>query len=331
MRRVVLAVAVLVALSLAAATGLADTPLPEFDVYTLDQTPGATTDIFLNVILLAGSPAANTVVITVPAGYRANLAQPIGMKLGEAEVDLAPSSAAGAAAQVKGATIVSDPNAFAANPLAQSCAPGAHTATWSLNLTDSTSVPIAVDALTSGGSYRITVCLNSLPHNGSTPVDVYFEPNGVFRNPSAPRTYLWTALVTPADASGAGNPAAAFEVQAGEPIPEPLTLRATWDARHHLLTARGVLTGGGAPRSAIRVHLFSGSTSNKAKMREIGVATTNRSGAYVFRKHQAKKPAYLYGLVRFYFFDQCVGTSTAPAGCLSRTIDGTESLTVKTH
>jgi hypothetical protein len=97
------------------------------------------------------------------------------------------------------------------------------------------------------------------------------------------------------------------------------------------LTARGVLTGGGAPRPAIRVHLFAGSTSSKGKMREIGVATTNGSGAYVFRRHQAKKPVYLYGLVHFYIYDRCVGASTAPAGCVSRSVDGTESLTVKTH
>jgi hypothetical protein len=153
----------------------------------------------------------------------------------------------------------------------------------------------------------------------------------VFRNPSAPKTYVWSALVTPVDASGAPNPAAAFEVQGGEPIPEPLTLRATWDARHHMLTARGVLTGGGAPRAAIRVHLYAGSTSNKNTMREIGAAVTNGSGAYVLRKHQAKKPAYLYGRVLFYIFGQCVGTSTAPAGCVSRTVDGTESAPVKTR
>ncbi len=326
MRRVVLAVVVLVALSLATATGLADTTRPELDVYTVDQTLGATTKLLLNVVLLAGSPAANTVAITVPSGYTANLAQPIGMNLGNAEVDFAPSNA-----QIKGTTTVLDPNVFTANALAQSCAPGAHTATWSLNLSDSTSVPIAVDALTSGGSYRITVCLNALPHTSGTPVDAYFEPSVIFRNPSAPKTYVWSALVTPVDASGAANPAAAFEVQGGEPIPEPLTLRATWDARHHLLAARGVLSGGGAPRPGIHVHVYAGSTSNKNTLREIGVATTNGSGAFVFRKHQAKKPAYLYGRVLFYIFTQCVGTSTAPAGCMSRTVDGTESFPVKTR
>ena len=118
MRRVVLAVVALAALSLAAATGLADSTLPEFDVYTVDQRPGATTNLSLDVILLAGSPAANTVVITVPTGYGASLAQQIGARLGVAEVDFAPSGV------LKGETTVSDPSAFAANPLAQSCAPG---------------------------------------------------------------------------------------------------------------------------------------------------------------------------------------------------------------
>jgi hypothetical protein len=326
-RRVVLAVVALVGLLLAAATGLADATLPEFDVYTVNQTRGAMTSLSLEVILLPGSPAATMVVITVPAGYGAKLAQQIGSRLGNAEVDLA----GGTSALIKGVTTVSDPNAFAANPLAQACAPGAHTATWSLNLDDSTSVPIAVDTLASGGGYRVTVCLNALQHPGSEPVDVYFELNGVFRNPAAPQIYWWRALVTPTDASGAASPAGAFELQGGEPIPEPLTFRTTWDARHHLLTAHGVLIGGGAPRSAIHVHLFAGATGNKRKMREIGVATTTRSGAYIFRQHRATKPAYLYAHVRFYIFDQCLEPTTAPAGCVSRTIDGTDSVTVKTR
>src|SRR4029077_4588140 len=100
------------------------------------------------------------------------LAHEIGDRLGDAEVDFAPSGI------VKGATTVSDPSAFAANPLAQSCAPGTHTPPWSSSLEDSASIPIAVDA--SGGSYRITLCLNALQHPGGKPVDIYFEPNGVF-------------------------------------------------------------------------------------------------------------------------------------------------------
>ena len=48
-------------------------------------------------------------------------------------------------------------------------------------------------------------------------------------------------------------------------------------------------------------------------MKEIGVATTNRSGAYVLTQHRTKKPTYLYGEVRFYIYDQCLQASSAPA------------------
>src|SRR5207248_4751646 len=107
-------------------TGLADAKFPELDVYSLDQTLGSGTDLSLDVILLAGGAGANTVVITVPTGYAANLTQATGTELGEAEVDFAAADAAGTSAKIHGKAVVTDPAAFAANPLAQACAPGAH-------------------------------------------------------------------------------------------------------------------------------------------------------------------------------------------------------------
>jgi hypothetical protein len=327
-RRVSLAVVLLVALSLAAATGLADSAVPELDVYTVDQSRGAATELSLDVLLLAGSPAASTVVITSPAGYSATLTQPVGTRLGDAELDVAVPGASGSV-QAMGSTVVADPAAFAANAAAQQCAPGAHTAIWSMSLSNGMSVPIAVDAVTTDGTYRITVCLSAVPTPGLTPVQVYLDLANVFRNPSAAANYWWRALVTPTGPTGA-NPAAAYEIQGGEPIPEPLTLTASWDKKHHRFTARGVLTGGGTPRAGIHVHIYAGSTTKRASMREIGVATTGRTGAYVLRLKRATKPAYTYGEVRFYIYSRCMAPSTAPAGCASATIDGTDSYTVKT-
>jgi hypothetical protein len=325
-RRVSLAVVVLVALSLAAATGLADSTTPELDVYTVDQSRGSATELSLDVLLLPGSPAASTVVITAPAGYGATLTQPIGTRLGDAELDV---TAGGTPVQNMGSTVVADPAAFAANAAAQQCAPGAHTAVWSMSLSSGTAVPIAVDAVTSDSTYRITACLNAVQPSGATPTQIYLDLTNVFRNPSAAATYWWRALVTPTGPTGA-NPAAAYELQGGEPIPEPLTLKATWDKKHHLFTARGVLTGGGQPRVGIHVHIHAGATKKQSSMREIGVATTGPTGAYVFRQKRATKPAYVYGEVRFYIYSRCAVASTAPAGCASATIDGTDSYTIKT-
>jgi hypothetical protein len=330
-RRASLAVVLLVALSLAAATGLADSTRPELDVYTINQSRGAATELALDVSLLAASPAAARIMLTAPAGYGATLTEAIGAQLGNAEIDLATPGATGAPFRSMGSIVVSDPAAFAASAPAQQCAPGTHTATWSMNLADGAAIPIAVDAVTSGGPYHITECLNTYAHPGQKAVDVYIDLTNVFSNPSDVGTYWWNALVTPADATGAANPAAAFEMEGGEPIPEPLTVSATWDARKHMFTAHGILRGGGAPRSAIRVHLLAGSTSNRDTMREIGVATTTNTGSYVFRQHRTAKPAFVYAEVRYYIYGNCVPPQTAPAGCASRTIDGTDSVTVKTH
>jgi len=330
-RRVSLAVVVLVALSLGSATGLADSTLPELDVFTYDQSRGAATELSLDVSLLSASPAAARIMLTAPAGYGATLTQAVGARLGDAEIDLAAPGAKGSPARSMGSIVVSDPATFAASGPAQQCAPGPHTATWSMNLADGASIPIAVDAVASGGPYHITECLNAYAHPGQQAVDVYVDLTNVFTNPSTVGTYWWDALVTPTDAAGAASPAAAYEMEGGEPIPEPLTVSATWNAQTHMFTARGTLKGGGAPRAGIHVHVFGGATNNRNKMKEIGVATTTTNGSYVLRKHQATKPAYSFGEVRFYIYNNCVPPQTAPAGCASRTIDGTDSATVKTH
>ena len=318
----------ILAVVLTAPASLADAAFPELDVYTYDQTPGATTDLYLELVMLAAQPNATTAAITVPSGYGVTLA-PVGTRLGEAEVDVVPA-AGGAVTKLKGSAVVSDPAAFAADPQTQTCAPGTHAATWGLSLGTAT-VPIAVDALSSGGSYRLTLCLDSLRVANLKPVDIYFALEQVFRNPGTPQVYWWSALVTPVDESGAPAPSSAFEVQGGEPIPEPLSIRASWDAKKHVFTARGVLAGGGAPRTGIHVHLYAGGTPIPGAMREIGFATTSSAGSYLFRQRRTRKPAYLYAHVNFYHGSSCTQPSTAPLGCAGWSIDGTDSSVVKTR
>ena len=328
MARSLVVLTAILAVALTAPASLADAAFPELDVYTYDQTPGATTDLYLELVLLAAQPNATTAAVTVPGGYGVTLA-PVGTRLGEAEVDVVPA-AGGAATKLKGSAVVSDPAAFAADPQTQTCAPGTHAATWSLNLGTAT-VPIAVDALSTGGSYRLTLCLDSLRAANLKPVDIYFALEQVFRNPATPQVYWWSALVTPVDATGAAAPTSAFEIQGGEPIPEPLSIRASWDVKKHVFTAHGVLRGGGAPRTGINVHLYAGGTPNPDTMREIGFATTNSTGSYLFRQHRTRKPLYVYAHVNFYHGSSCTQPSTAPLGCAGWSIDGTDSSVVKTR
>lgn len=328
MRKPLAVLVALAAVALAAPAGLADPLFPELDVFTYDQGLGVSTTLSLDATLLAGQPNADTIAITVPTGY--SLALPaVGTPLGDAEVDAVPA-AGGTTTALKGTAVVVDPAAFAADPQTAACAPGTHVATWSLSLGSAT-VPIAVDAAPAGGSYLLTECLDGLRAANLKPVDVWVLLKDVFTNPATPQTYWWRALVTPVDANGAPAPTAAYELQGAEPIPEILTVRSTWNAKTHYVTVRGSLVGGAGPRSGIHVHVFAGASSDYAKLREIGYATTSAAGTYVFRQHRATRPAYVYGHVNFYHGDHCTQPSTAPAGCLGWSIDGTDSPTVKTR
>src|SRR5437764_1209455 len=81
--------------------------------------------------------------------------------------------------------------------------------------------------------------------------------------------------------------------------------RSTSSAKTHVLTVRGSLIGGSAPRAAIHVHVYGGATSNYSRMRQLGYATTTGVGAFVFRQHRVTKPAYVYGHVNFYHGQSC--------------------------
>jgi hypothetical protein len=324
-RRFLLVCAAAAALMLAAAPAVADPTFPELDIYTYNQTPGNTTNIDLEVVLLPSAPAAESIALTVPTGYRM-ATEPLGAVAGPAEIDVQPV-AGGTKTTLKGTMVATDPASLATNPQVQLCAPGTHGSAWNLALSGSTTVtiPILIDQLSTGGSYRLVACLDALGAASLKPVDVFLETRGVFGNPAAAGLYSWSALVTAFNAAGVPDPTTAFELRGVEPIPETLTLKPSYDKRRKTLTLRGTLLAADHARPNIRVHLFAGAIPNTQKMKEIGVAVTTASGAYVFRQKKARPPVYVWAHVRFYYRLGCDQPSTAPAGCASETTDGTDS------
>jgi hypothetical protein len=323
-----LAVAAALAAALAAAPAVADPTYPELDVYTYDQTPGDATDIDLDVVLVHGAPAVGSIALTLPAGYRITGRQ-FGAQLGRAEVEVMPA-AGGAVSTLKGTIVTADPATLAADPQVQLCAPGTHASAWRLVVSGSASVtiPVVVDPLAGGGSFRIVACLAALRGASLKPVDVYLETRDVFRNPAGAGTYTWSALVTPFDAAGAPDATGAFEVLGDEPLPETLSAKPVYSVKTKTLTVSGTLLAAHEPRVGIRVHIFGGASASGDK-KELGVAATTGSGAYTFRKRLATAPRYVYSEVHFYISTRCRQPSTAPAGCASQSIDGTDSRTTK--
>jgi hypothetical protein len=320
-RRAVACAAIAAVAVLTVAPAFGDDSFPELDLSSYDQYLGEQTVIAFDLLLLQGSASANSIAITEPAGYGTTLAQPIGKQIGDAEIDAAPL-AGGKVERYPGTLVTTEPTADA---LATACAPGSHAATWhlALNSLASVVVPIVVDRLP-GGNYRMTACLDTLRVAGLKPVEVYFTVRTVFRNPTRKGVYRWSAIVTPTSAAGTPDPGTAFEMRADEPLPETLDSTASYDKKSRTLTIKGTLRGAGAPRVGIRVHLLAGATPNADKMKEIGIAQTSKSGAYVFTKRLAP-PRYVYAYVYAYRAAGCDQGSTAPAGCVSESTDGAGS------
>jgi hypothetical protein len=329
-RRVALFSVLAGAAALATAPAVADINYPELDVYTYHQAPDAVSDVDLDVELMAAAPAAASVALTVPAGYRI-ADTPVGAQLGPAEIDVMPA-AGGAVSTLKGTMVTADPASLATDPQAQLCAPGTHGGAWrlALNGSPSVTVPIAVDQLSTGGSYRLVICLGAFRAASLKPVDVYLETRDVFRNPPSAGLYRWSALVTPFGAAGTADPTLAFELRGDEPLPETLGAKPVYDVRQKTLTVTGTLLAAHKPRAGIRVHVFGGRIARTSTMKELGVAVTAANGSYVLvRRRLATAPRYVYAHVNFYASPRCDQASTAPAGCASESTDGTDSSTAK--
>jgi hypothetical protein len=324
-----LVAAAALAILLGAPAGLADTGAPVLFVDTDAQVPGAETGVGIYLTRLDLAPAPGRVTVTVPNGYVV-AANVTGTRLGDAEIDV-EALAGGGKQALKGPIVQVDPATVATDPAFANCLPGAHAAAWRLVISGSATfvIPIVADKPATGGS-QLTVCLDALRTAGLRVDELDLSTRGVFTNPPTSGFYVWSALVTPFDAVGGLDARAVYELRADEPLPQTLTIKATYTTKTKQLLARGALLANGKPREGIEVH-FEGGASLSAAPRELAVATTQANGAWVVRMRVAKPPKLVAASVHFYSGRCEDAPSTAPAGCANESIDGafTNAVAVK--
>jgi hypothetical protein len=309
----------LVALA-AGASAFADTT---FEARTFVTTPGALSDVGLDLVVSDPPPVAK-IVIYVPQGYGLNTATPAGTTVGTIDVTV---EAGGSTLTIPTGNIVADnPANYVSLPQAQACAPGAHAAVWVAQPANFR-IPIYVDP-TSGaeaalGAFKLQTCLPSpadpkspAPGTRVTEAELDFTRT-VLTNPSTPDFYLWRVLVTPYVAGTATpNAAGTYELRSGVFIPSTLTIKKkSYSKKTKRLVLTGKLTVLGKPVKGAPVNVFSIASNGNVKV--VGRPKTNKAGAYSLKLKVTKTT--VFSAIVFVGSNTCDASppSVAPAGCVN--------------
>ena len=191
----------------------ADT-FPVFDVGGDYHDLGQGNGVYFDLYGLNTAPKPAVIKIQTPGGYGVSRVHRSQFILGDAEVDTNRGT-------YKGEFEVASKAAFKSDPATAGCADGVHAATWWMVLQGAhgeLSVPVAVDR--KGAGYLMTVCLGSLTKLKLDAREVYFATRQVFRNPSKPGNYRFTAMVIPVGPDGKADPTTRYELRGTQPIPE---------------------------------------------------------------------------------------------------------------
>lgn len=293
------------------------------DVETLGAQSFFIADVDLTGDTLNNSApgVAARVDLTVPAGYQLDLTGQVGAEVG-AVLGGVTSGGGSGFEFVNGTVVVADPAAYAADPVAQACAPGTHTAVWSMTaqlLGNPIQLPIAVDQVDNPGgapSYVVHYCPFVAPSTAYASGLVFVDfalglqlvgvPNGV-------GTYTWSALVTPAS-SWTADPAGTFELRALVPLPNTLSAHARYEAKTHSAVITGRLAAGGKPRAGVSVYVHQSNVRDPDTPSDV----TDANGAFEVRRPVAKTASFVVQVDDL--AGSCIDPSTAPAGCKSQTL-----------
>jgi hypothetical protein len=141
------------------------------------------------------------------------------------------------------------------------------------------------------------------------------------RPPATPGSYRWSALVTPrSDSHGA------YELRAVVPVPHVLTLRGSYRPETRRAVLTGTLRSRGKPRQRAEVDIIRlDRTAVPLAFYDSwdGFVNTTARGTYSIALPLVRTQGFVASTPAT--VQRCSGPSTAPAGCRTTTIAGTES------
>ena len=294
MRKVLFAIVVALLALVAAASAAADTPT--FVAATFVTSPGALSDVDLDLTISGDNAAPAKIVIYVPQGYSLNTATPVGTTVGTIDVH---AVLVGNPLGIPTGNIIADnPANYTSNPQAQACAPGTHAAVWVAHVANFL-IPIYVDPTSSAessiGAYKLQTCLTAPeatnPQVRLTEAELNFIRT-VLTNPTSAADYVWRVTVTPY-VSGAStpNPSGTYELRGAAFIPARLTLKkSSYNKKKHQAVLTGKLLLIGHPASGIPVYLLV--LGSNGSITQAAHAKTDKKGAFTFRRTVKKTTVF---------------------------------------
>ena len=304
---------------------------PELDLWSGNPRLGVKAATRVAISVPAAAAEVGKVTLYIPAGYNLGLTDAPGTKEGQVFMGTAADFGFG---DVKAA----DPAAYVNSPQAQACAPGPHTAVWTMHLefmlADTALVPIYIDP-TSGdetalGAYKLQMCLplSHLASPGGSHLGSKMRALGFeftrFVNPTAAAVYVWRAFASNPDASGNPDLSTTYELRSDIPLPAKLTLSGKFDHRHHRALLNGRLTTQVSTVSAIGVTLYR--RGKDGFWTSVTSTRTSANGSFRFVSPMTKTSVYS---VEVWAIGNCNGDSTAPNGCVNETRGSIDSPNVR--
>lgn len=263
------------------------------------------------VVDLRGETAApGRISIHVPRQFWLEPQRDEGAPVGRAEIYL--RNRQGPLLRYAG-TISATPIAVAA---AAGCSPDELAAAWIIRVSHGRKKLELPIAIASGDGIRLDLC----PAATQSVAAIVFSLNDV--TPPATRgSYAWRAFVTPRF-----DPDAAYELRAIVPVPHVLTLRGSYRPGSHRALLTGTLRAHGKPRQRTEIDIV------RLDRTVFPLAFYDSWDAFLSTTARGTYSVYL-PLFRTQGFvastpptvKRCSGPSTAPAGCKTTTVAGTES------
>jgi hypothetical protein len=292
-----------------------------FPVFRVEENKHALSDrasVTFDAYYLDAVASPGQMTISVPAGFGVDVTPSSSGELGSAELETVDTPG-GPPTLYTGRVIATSSGA--------TCGSQQPAARWEMEVRSKAGADLTIPIMvhSAGSSYALTICFDRESLLNVKVSGVAFATNGVFRNPSRPGQYLFSAALTPFAVDGHAIDSAEYELRAYEALPQILTATPSYDAATKTFTVSGLLVANKNPRPRINVHIYVGQTNNGQQLKELAMTPTQNSGEYTFSTKLALAPRYVLSLVNPYRYRGCAEPPRAPAGCLSHSIDGATS------